>query len=273
MDPASLYLQFPFPQFLASQQQLQQPSLWNLPFMTTTATTAGATDPTTGFETLYTPSQVPTNLRKPPPSNNNRNPAATKKSLSSSSSSSPTPYVTASIPIPAPAGIPTFFATASSPSSSMTPPPTIPNIAGYGAVSPSLVPARLRMAQIPVTTYRPAIVIEATGEAPGTYHDPNTNGGVAVAPFLNPGMGMGMGMGAGMMLDPQQMAAAMMMMGSVGGAVSPTMMMAGAGGGGGGGGEDAKAKLKRRLAANQQQQQQQQQQKSGRRMSSNTRRF
>jgi hypothetical protein len=40
---------------------------------------------------------------------------------------------------------------------------------GQGIVSPSLVPARLKMTTIPVTTMRPALVIEATGEPAGSY--------------------------------------------------------------------------------------------------------
>ncbi|KAJ3200194.1 hypothetical protein HDU67_002250 [Dinochytrium kinnereticum] len=43
----------------------------------------------------------------------------------------------------------------------------------YGSVSPSLIPARIRVANIPVVTMKPAIVIEATGDAPGTFHDMN----------------------------------------------------------------------------------------------------
>ncbi|KAJ3413892.1 hypothetical protein HDV05_007334 [Chytridiales sp. JEL 0842] len=71
----------------------------------------------------------------------------------------------------------------------------------HGIVSPSLVPARLKMTAIPVTTMRPAIVIEASGEAPGTYTLPQPAGvnlaaAAALAASLPGGQGkMGGGVG------------------------------------------------------------------------------
>lgn len=40
---------------------------------------------------------------------------------------------------------------------------------GIGTVSRALIPARLKVTQIPVMTLRPAMVIEATGDVPGTF--------------------------------------------------------------------------------------------------------
>ncbi|KAI8607109.1 hypothetical protein BC830DRAFT_204681, partial [Chytriomyces sp. MP71] len=73
---------------------------------------------------------------------------------------------------------------------------------GIPSVPPSLVPARLRLTQIPVVTYRQSYVIEPTGHPPGTYLAPEELGMDASGGLLTyisagayPGSGMMVGNG------------------------------------------------------------------------------
>ncbi|KAJ3411558.1 hypothetical protein HDV05_002027 [Chytridiales sp. JEL 0842] len=203
LDHSAFYLNFPFPQFFQPQ--------------TTPNLGAAALDPSTGFETLYTPSQIPAQLRST--TNNAKTSSKSSKSVTPIPPALPTPQLA----LPAaylPQPFPTFLAT----SSTLSAPSHLPANPALGAVSQSLVPARLRMTHVPVTTYKPAIVIEATGDPAGTYVDPALQQPQA---FGMPGMpGMPGMMGGGFMMDPQQ---ALMMaaagMGMMPGMMPPGMMM------------------------------------------------
>ncbi|KAJ3328064.1 hypothetical protein HDU76_010642 [Blyttiomyces sp. JEL0837] len=117
---------------------------------------------------------------------------------------------------------PTFASTFQNPYASLPLPPqpgnmSIDPMSGtfQGAVAPNLIPARVKMTNIPVVTMRPALVIEATGEPPGTYHsmpsqmsDANGNPVMAMASsaFISAGLlgggGGGVRVGGADLLDP-----------------------------------------------------------------------
>jgi hypothetical protein len=92
---------------------------------------------------------------------------------------------------------------------SLIPDPSFPQMAlqqpamNQGFVNPNLIPARIRMTQVPVMVYKQALVIEATGEAPGTYHGDDV-AFISNVVFQKGEGAMGMGMDAMQMMMGQQ---------------------------------------------------------------------